>query len=78
MQNMYIRVRAVAGAKKEVVTKTASDRYDICVRQQAERNMANVRIRELLAKEFHVAEGAVRLISGHHSPHKIFSVADSK
>jgi uncharacterized protein YggU (UPF0235/DUF167 family) len=36
--------------------------------------MANVRVRELLAAHFGVPAGKVRLIAGHHSHSKIFSV----
>jgi uncharacterized protein YggU (UPF0235/DUF167 family) len=71
---MYIRVNAVAGAKKESIEKVGENRYDISVREPAERNLANARIRTLLARELGVMESSARLISGHQSPHKIFSV----
>lgn len=71
---MYVRVNAVPDAKRETVTQKAPDRYDICVREPAERNLANRRIKEILAREFGVSDGAVRQISGHQSPHKIFSI----
>ena len=73
---MYIRVNAIPGAKKELIKRVAHDRYHISVRQVAERNMANNRIRELLAMDLGLPEGSVRLVSGHRSPHKIFSVPD--
>jgi len=76
MQNMYIRVNAVADAKKESVTCVAPDRYEICVREPRERNLANARIRTLLSRELEIAEGSVRLVSGHQSTHKIFSIPD--
>lgn len=75
---MYIRVNATPGAKKEKVTKVSADRYDMSVKEPAERNMANGRIRELLARVLGVPEGVVRLVSGHRSPHKIFSVEIKK
>lgn len=71
---MYIKVHAVPGAKKEKVTRISDERYDIAVREPAERNLANERIREILAREFTITTGLVRLISGHRSPHKIFSI----
>lgn len=74
MQNMRIRVTALAGAKKERVTRLSAERYDIQVRDPAERNMANARIRTLLARELGLGENAVRLVSGHRSAHKIFSI----
>ncbi len=73
---MYIRVNAVPGAKKEKVTKVAGDRYEIWVREPAERNLANGRIREILANDLNIPQAALRLVSGHRSPHKIFSVAE--
>ncbi len=72
---MYIRVNATAGAKREKIERISPDRYEIAVREKAERNMANTRIKELLAVELGIPVGKLRLISGHQSPHKIFSVA---
>lgn len=74
MQSMYVRVNASPGAKKEQIRALSADRYEVSVREPAERNMANSRIRTLLARELGVPESAVRMISGHQSPHKIFSV----
>lgn len=73
---MYIRVHVVPDAKRETVAKEAPDRYAISVREPAERNMANKRVKTLLARELGIPEGKLRLISGHQSPHKIFSVSD--
>jgi uncharacterized protein YggU (UPF0235/DUF167 family) len=74
MQRMYIRVNATPGAKKELVTQVSDDKYEISVREPAERNMANARIKTLVARELGVPESAVRMILGHQSPHKILSV----
>ncbi len=73
---MYVRIHAVPGAKRELVSRRGPDRYDMSVRESAERGLANARIRELVAREFGVSAKSVRLISGHQSPHKIFSVPD--
>ena len=73
---MYIKVHAIADAKKERVVQATNDRYDISVKEPAERNLANSRIRVLLAAELKVPVSALRLISGHHSLHKIFSVQE--
>ena len=71
---MYIRVNATAGAKKESVKEIGENRLEIVVREPAERNMANKRITELVAAYCGVLPKMVRLINGHHSPHKMFSV----
>jgi uncharacterized protein YggU (UPF0235/DUF167 family) len=71
---MYIKVRVLAGVKKEEVIKKKEDTYVICVRQKAERNMANKRVCEIIASIFDVSEKKVRIVSGHQSPSKILSI----
>ncbi|MBP9701450.1 MAG: DUF167 domain-containing protein [Candidatus Pacebacteria bacterium] len=68
---MYIKVKVITEAKKEVVKKIRDDYYEISLREPAERNMANTRILEIM-REMH--KGAVRIVSGHHHPSKIISV----
>lgn len=71
---MYIKVHAVPNSKKEKVEKENNSTYRIEVREKKERNLANNRIRELLCSEFGLEKGDVRLISGHRSLSKIFSI----
>jgi len=71
---MYIKVRVIAGAKKETLEKTKEDTYKISVKEPAERNLANHRVRDLLAKNLSLPVEKIRLISGHTSPSKIFSI----
>ncbi len=71
---MYVKVRVIASARKEECVKVSNDHYDIKVKEPAERNLANNRICELIAREFSVASGAVRIINGHHSPSKLLSI----
>ena len=73
---MYIKVQVTAGAKREVVVRDRDDHYTISVREPAERNMANTRVRELVARELSIPTGKVRIISGHQSTHKILSTLD--
>ena len=67
-------------AKKETVEKISNDTFEISVKEKAERNMANNRIISIIRDYFQVAkgQGTVRIISGHHSPSKIFSVEKEK
>lgn len=74
---MYIRVNATPGAKKEKITRISAEHFDIAVREPAERNLANERIKELVMLEFGLKKGDIRLISGHRSPHKIFSIRET-
>jgi len=73
---MYIKIKAKAGSKKEFVKKISEDTFEVEVKAPAERGLANKRILELVRgffKVYNVKE--VRLVSGHHSPHKIISVS---
>lgn len=70
--NMYIKVKVITKAKKEIVKKIRNDYYEITIRERAERNMANDRVLEIVREMYPGA--AVRMISGHHHPSKIFSV----
>lgn len=71
---MYVKVRVVAGMRKEKVTQTDPVTFDMVVKEPAERNLANKRIRTILAKAYTVEEGEVRIVTGHHSQSKIFNI----
>lgn len=71
---MYIKVKVQAGAKKEIVTKKSDNSYGISVKVPAERNLANTRVREIIASIYGVNIKSIRIISGHLSPSKILSV----
>ena len=74
MQSMYIKVHVVAGAKRETVERRTNDIFDVSVREPAERNLANRRVLEIIAIELKIPVGKARIVSGHHSSHKILSV----
>lgn len=69
---MYIKVKAVPGAREEKVEKIKDDEFRIWVKVPAENNAANTRILEIV-RGMHPNK-PVRIISGHHSPSKIFSI----
>ncbi|OGZ03729.1 MAG: hypothetical protein A2648_02125 [Candidatus Lloydbacteria bacterium RIFCSPHIGHO2_01_FULL_41_20] len=71
---MYIRVRVTPGAKKEKIIKKKDGEYDISVREEAFRNMANRRVCMLLALEFHVPASAVHIANGHRSGVKLIRI----
>ncbi len=74
---MYIKVEVTAGMKVQSVRKTGKDSFSISVREKAERNMANKKVVELIRNEFGNTRVLVKIVSGHHSPHKILSVETS-
>ena len=67
----------MAGAKKESMIQKSSDHFMISVKEKAEKNMANKKVIELLALYFKVPKSKVRIINGHHHPHKLL-VIDNK
>ncbi len=75
---MYIKVNVIPKSKREEIIKEKEGYYKISVREPAERNFANKRVRELLAKELGFPLAKVRLISGHHTPQKMFSIINDE
>jgi uncharacterized protein YggU (UPF0235/DUF167 family) len=73
---MYVRVVAYPGSKKEKVTCIGEQRYEIMVKEPAKQNLANNRIRALVAQLYGKAISETRIISGHQTARKIISVSD--
>lgn len=70
---MYIHVKAHPKSKKQEIVKLKEDHFEIWIKEPAEKNMANKKIVEILKSNFSESKN-VRIISGHHSPSKLFSV----
>ena len=75
---MYIKVKVLPGAKKEVFEQISDEQFKISVKEPAKMNMANRRVIELVARNFGVLSKKIRLISGHRSPNKVLSVSDGE
>jgi uncharacterized protein YggU (UPF0235/DUF167 family) len=73
---MYVKVRVTAGAKRETVAIIGENHFEISVKEKAERNRANIRVIEIIAREFTISRGKVRIVAGHHSPSKIINVEE--
>jgi uncharacterized protein YggU (UPF0235/DUF167 family) len=71
---MFVKVKVQAGAKREVITQKSKDSFILSVKEPAERNLANNRIREIMASRFNVSVKNVRIINGHQSPSKMLSI----
>ena len=71
---MYIKVTAHPGNRKESIEEIGEQAFVIAVREPAERNLANGRIRELLALRFEVPVSSVRILTGHRSRSKMVSI----
>ncbi|PCI29161.1 hypothetical protein COB55_02755 [Candidatus Wolfebacteria bacterium] len=73
---MYLKILVTPHAKKETLKEIGNNRLQISVKERAERNMANSRVRELVSEHLKVPLTGVRIISGHQNPSKMISVAD--
>lgn len=71
---MYIKVHVIPKSREETVKEKEGILY-VSVREKAEQGAANRRMLELVRSHFGGAEGKrLKIVSGHHSPHKIVSI----
>lgn len=71
---MYLRVSVAPGSKREHIAEGKDGMLLISVREPAEGNRANSRVRELVALRFMLPTSSVRILSGHHSPVKLLII----
>lgn len=74
--SMYIRVKVTAGAKHDQVQIIGPNRFEIHVKEPAEQNRANDKVRALIAKQFQVEVDKVRILNGHHHPVKLLAIRE--
>ena len=72
---MYLKVFVTPKARRERVEEKGETLL-IRVREPAEGNRANTRVRELVAARFKVPVGEVRIVTGHRSRGKLLSVKE--
>lgn len=70
---MIVRVSVKPGAKKEKVEKKG-EKLLVAVREPAEHNRANARVRQLVADVYGVPVARVRFLSGQHASSKKFDI----
>ena len=61
-------------AAEESVQKISDDTFNVAVKEKAERGRANTRVLALIRAYYGGKAKDIRIVSGHHSPHKILSV----
>ncbi|MDD3386370.1 MAG: DUF167 family protein [Candidatus Pacebacteria bacterium] len=71
---MLIKVKAFPLSKEEKIIKKNKDSFDVFVREEAERNMANKRIIEIISDYFEVPQNKVKMIKGFKESSKIFDI----
>lgn len=71
---MYVRVCVTPNARREKIIQKNIDTFDVFVREPAKNNLANTRVAQMIAEHYETPIREVRLISGHRSLRKVFSV----
>lgn len=72
---MYIKVKVKTEQKRESFEKAKKeDEYLISVKEEARNGWANEAVLNILKREFKTNN--IRLISGHTSPSKLFSIEE--
>lgn len=72
----FLKVFVTPGAKKESVEEKSEGVLAIAVKEPAERNLANTRVREIVAARLGRVVGKVRILTGHRGRSKIVSIND--
>lgn len=73
---MYIRVHVYPEAKTEDIQEKKEGVFEIHVKEKTEENQANKRVLEILKKYPSFKNKEIRLVNGHHRPHKLFLIED--
>jgi len=71
---MLIKVKANVSSKEDKVIKKSEDNFEVFVKVDAQRNMANKRIIELLAEYFNLPQYRIKMIKGFKESNKIFNI----
>lgn len=71
---MYVKVQVTPKAKKEKFEIVGDNRFSIAIREEAKQNMANDRVRKVMAHFFGVPERKVKIVSGHRGRSKMLSI----
>ena len=71
---MYVKVFVTPGARREKVEKKG-EALLIAVKEPAEGNRANTRVREIMAGRLGLPLAKVRILTGHRSRAKMISIS---
>ena len=71
---MLIKVKANVLSKEDKVIKKSEDNFEVFVKVDAQRNMANKKIIELLAEYFNLPQYRIKMIKGFKESNKIFNI----
>jgi uncharacterized protein YggU (UPF0235/DUF167 family) len=68
---VYFKIEVSPEAKRPSVTRTPLGKFKVAVKEKAVGNLANRRALEALAAHLKVPPANLRIVTGHHAPHKL-------
>ena len=71
---MLIKVKVFPKSKEEKVIKKSNDSFEVWVREEPKRGLANKAVIRVLASYFGVSESKIKLIKGFKKRNKIFEI----
>ncbi len=71
---MLIKVRAFPCSKEQEVVKKSENSYEVKVKAEPVRGLANKEILEALSSYFQIPESDIRMIKGFRERNKIFEI----
>jgi len=74
MLNLKVKVKVTPGASKELINEIGENMLEVFVREPAQKNMANNRVRDLIAAHYGAPTSSARIETGHRSRNKIISI----
>ncbi|MBI4118476.1 MAG: DUF167 domain-containing protein [Parcubacteria group bacterium] len=74
---MYIHVTVTSNARREEIKEVKKLHFTVKVKEPAEENQANIRVRELVAAHLGVPRAKIRIVNGHHRSKKVLSIINS-
>lgn len=74
MEEKLVRVRVTAGAKREQVEQHMDGSFTITVKERAEANSANTRVRTIVAERLGVPLQSVQIQSGQQKGSKLVRI----
>ncbi len=73
---MLIHIKIHPESSRDEVIGKSDHSYIVHVKEKAERNQANIKMRSLLATHFRVDLGKVKIVTGHHAGSKIIDIIE--
>lgn len=73
----YIKVKVYPESKKEELKQIGKDRFEVWVKEKAERNWVNKKLCQIISQHFNNPDGGVKILNGHHQRVKLLKVGNN-